>query len=145
MSLKYCNLLCLWDTWNQYVSIIHRKRWAEALLTRSWLPPFRKRMKSWKPRFNKPQQTSILRSECAVRPWVRSLVVLGLIFSTKKVSEYYSIFAQVSQLEEKQNKLQETLAELEKKAEQVKAKKMFKWWSLVEIDWEEGWVCKSYG
>ena len=54
-------------------------------------------------------------------------MVLGLIFSTKKVSEYYSIFAQVSQLEEKQNKLQETLAELEKKAEQVKAKKMFKW------------------
>ena len=50
-------------------------------------------------------------------------MVLGLIFSTKKVSEYYSIFAQVSQLEEKQNKLQETLAELEKKAEQVKAKK----------------------
>ena len=42
--------------------------------------------------------------------------------TTKKVFEYYSIFAQVSQLEEKQNKLQETLAELEKKAEQVKAK-----------------------
>ena len=39
------------------------------------------------------------------------------------MSEYYSIFVQVSQLEEKQNKLQETLAELEKKAEQVNAKK----------------------